>query len=190
MTEMFETSVKTWPDVVNKRFIDRLEANTIATPRDTYSLGGVKGRWISSGHFNFESPDQALVIKIPDSPAKYQAIQLTDVWFASMEYGNQVSSLNRTQSKLSEDGAFYYVISQSDPGHSNWLDSGVYQRGTILIRWDGMNRPLTLKEMPTATLTSIDNISKIVPAMETVNEQQRHNTRAQRRRHIQLRSNR
>ena len=74
---------------------------------------------------------------MPATSAKYQAVQLTDMWFASLEQANQVSSLTTKQSLQAPDGSYYYVVSQHDPGYANWLDSGALARGTLLLRWDG-----------------------------------------------------
>lgn len=189
MTAMFSATVRTWPETVDRRFINRLPVNTVSTPYDTYALGGALGRWMSAGHFSLQ-PDQALLIRMPATGADYQAIQLTDMWFASMEHGNQVSSLNTAQSILSPDGNYYFVISQRDPGHANWLDTGTLERGTILMRWDGMSDKLETTQNPTATLMPLNQIAAAIPGFKEVSEEQRQQVRAERRRHLQLRSHR
>lgn len=186
---MFATTARTWPDFVNRRYVEALAPNTVTAPRDTYALGGAKGRWMSSGHFDLDE-DQALVLRMPTSSAHYQAVQLTDMWFASLEYANQVSSLTTRQSLEAPDGAYYYVISQHDPGYANWLDSGALSRGVFLMRWDGVQGELTADQHPEARVVPLKEVATVVPGFTTVSAEQRETTRRERRRHIQLRSHR
>ena len=110
-------------------------------------------------------PGEALLLRMPATRAKYQAVQLTDMWFASLEYGNQVSSLNTKQSVLSPDGAYYYVISQKDPGFANWLDAGALSRGTFLLRWDGVRGDLPENEFPEARRISLAEVAGAIPGL-------------------------
>ena len=144
---------------------------------------------MSGGYFDLEE-GQALVVRMPATSAKYQAVQLTDMWFASLEHANQVSSLTTKQSVSAPDGAFYYVVSQSDPGYANWLDSGALSRGTLLLRWDGVEGELVPEQFPTAQLVSLEAVPQTIPGFERVSAEQRASVRSQRRRHLQLRSHR
>ena len=103
---------------------------------------------------------------------------------------NQVSSLNSAQSVMSPDGAYYYVISQDDPGFANWLDAGALSRGTFLLRWDGVRGELEAKEFPTARLISLEEVSGAIPGFVAVDAQERERVRSERRRHLQQRSHR
>ncbi|MFK7731970.1 MAG: hypothetical protein AB8B48_10180 [Pseudomonadales bacterium] len=188
-TTMFSTTARTWPSFVNRRYIDAREANAVAPPYDTYALGGAKGRWMSGGHFAL-ADNQVLLLRMPKTNAHYQAIQLTDMWFASLEHANQISSLTTRQSVQADDGAYYYVISQNDPGYPNWLDSGVLARGLFLIRWDGVSGQLSDQQYPSATVLNIADLEKNIPGFMAVSETQREQVREQRRRHLQLRSHR
>lgn len=188
-TTMFSTTALTWPTFVNRRYIDAREANSVAPPYDTYALGGAKGRWMSGGHFSL-AEDELLLLRLPETSAQYQAVQLTDMWFASLEHANQVSSLTTQQSLQADDGSYYYVISQNDPGYPNWLDSGSLSRGLFLIRWDGVNGQLTEQQNPSATVIKVSDLEKSVPGFVTVSQGQREQVREQRRRHLQLRSHR
>ncbi len=188
-THSFATTARTWPGFVNRNYVAKGQANTVAPPRDTYALGGVKGRWISGGHFALEE-GQALVLRMPRSRAHYQAVQLTDMWFASLEYGNQVSSLTSKQSVLAPDGAYYYVISPHDPGYANWLDSGALARGVFLLRWDGVQEELSQDQHPSGRLVSLEEIEAAIPGFEWVSEGEREAVRQDRRRHLQRRSHR
>jgi hypothetical protein len=186
---MFNATATTWPAFVARRYTNARAVNTVAAPYDTYGLGGAKGRWMSGGHFEL-APGKALLLRMPATGAPYQAIQLTDMWFASLEYANQVSSLNATQSVLSPDGAFYYVISRADPGHANWLDPGALDRGTFLLRWDGLRGALAEDRFPSARLIDLEALADAIPGFATVGADQRDRVRQDRRRHLQRRSHR
>ncbi len=186
---MFATSARTWPEFVNRRYVEAREPNTVALPRDTYTLGGAKGRWMSSGYFDLDE-GQTLVLRMPATSAHYQAVQLTDMWFASLEHANQVSSLTTRQSLQAPDGAYYYVISQHDPGYANWLDSGALSRGIFLLRWDGVRGALTPDQFPEASVVPLEEVGTVVPGFKAVSAEQRDAMRRERRLHMQLRSHR
>ena len=185
----FRTTALTWPAFVNRRYAEARAPNTVAPPYDTYSLGGAKGRWMSGGYFELE-PGEAVLLRVPPTRAQVQGIQLTDMWFASLEHANLISSLTTRQSLLSPDGAYYYVIAAEDPGHANWLDTGGLQRGTFLLRWDGMGEALGQDELPSAERVLISELRELIPGFERVPESERERTRAARRRHLQDRSHR
>ncbi len=186
---MFKATAESWPAFVARRYVAAAEPNSVTVPRDTYALGGVRGRWMSGGYFSLEH-GEAVLLRMPASEAKYQGIQLTDMWFASLEHGNQVSSLNTRQSLLSPDGAYYYVISQEDPGFANWLDAGALVRGTFLLRWDGVDGALAPEQFPSAETIFLEQVEEKIPGFVQVGEGERESIRSQRRRHLQRRSHR
>lgn len=187
--EMFGTTARTWPAFVARRYVAAGEPNSVSPPYDTYALGGAKGRWMSGGHFSL-APGEALLLRLPETNAHYQAVQLTDMWFASLPHGNQVSSLTTEQSVPGPDGAYWYVIANEDPGHANWLDAGAIRRGTFLIRWDGVSGELAPDRHPSAERVSIDGIEARIPGYAATTEAERAATRAERRRHLQRRAHR
>ena len=188
--EVFGTTARTWPKFLARRYTEAREPNTVAPPYDTYAVGGAKGRWMSGGAFELPSDDEVLLIRVPETRAPYQAIQLTDMWFASLEHGNQISSLSAKQSLLSPDGAYYYVIGREDPGHANWLDAGALRRGTFLLRWDGVLGELLPDSFPTARIVPVAELADAIPGFDPVAPEQRERVRRDRRRHLQLRAHR
>jgi hypothetical protein len=185
----FEMRARTWPTFLQKRYVESRPANTMSTLYDTYSLGGARGRWMGGGHFDLPA-GKALLIQTWPTAAEYQAIQLTDMWFDSLEYGNLVSSLNTTQSQTAPDGAYYYVISAEDPGYVNWLDTGGLTRGVFLLRYDGVQGIIPEEQQPTAELVDLQSLPARIPGFEAVDEIQRKQERAERRRNLQMRSGR
>ena len=144
---------------------------------------------MSGGYFEL-APEQVLLLRVPTTTAQVQAIQLTDMWFASLEHGNQVSSLTTKQSLLSEDGTYYFVISAEEPGHANWLDTGGLRRGIFLLRWDGVRGALREEEYPQAEVVDRSSLTRHIPALVHVQPETRRETRKRRRRHLQQRTHR
>lgn len=83
--------------------------------------------------------DEALVVTVDPSNAKYLGIQLADVWGASIDYAAHTSSLNQRQADRAADGTITYVLSLQDPGVWNWLDPAGLEQGTMLHRWQGLS---------------------------------------------------
>ena len=181
-------SAVTWPAMVAERYVNRRDANTLGPLIHTFSMGGAKGRWMASAHFNIPS-GKALVIKSWPTNAQYQGIQLTDRWFSSLEYANRQTSLTGTQSHVASDGAIYHVITGQDPGYPNWLDTVGLQKGTILLRFDGVRGDIDEEFWPTAKLVNADQLAVSIPDFkeQQLTTSEREAQLAMRRAHIQRR---
>jgi len=187
--EMLEKSATVWPNFVQKRYVKAGPTNSVSKLIDTYALGGAKGRWMAGGHFVL-APGKAVLIKTPATRAQYQAIQLADMWFNSLEHANQISSLTTRQSVRAADDVYYTVISNEDPGHANWLDAGGLERGVFLLRYDGVLGEIPEAQHPSARLVDLDALEGLIPDFTRVSENERQRTRAARRQHLQRRSGR
>jgi hypothetical protein len=53
----------------------------------------------------------------------------------SLDYMNRQTSINGHTARLDKDGKFRAVISATDPGVPNWLDTVGYAKGTMFGRW-------------------------------------------------------
>lgn len=179
-----------YPDFVLNNYVSRIPVNSLPRiPLTAVDRGGPEGRWYSIGHFDLK-PDEAILITAWSMGCGYQAVQLTDLWWSSMEYANRQSSLTEDQSYKSSDGAYYYVISARDPGIWNWLDTSGFRRGTHLMRYDcpGMTK-FAPEKAPTARVIKLDDLRKYIPKdTPQVTALERQAGLAARRRHIQRRS--
>ena len=180
------SSVRCWPELVQNGPLTFLEVNTMGPLMTPGAKAGVVGRWISIGHYDL-TPDQVLVIRIPSTGAPYQGTQLADLWFASLEYASATSSITADQAHHAPDGSQYLVLALDDPGYVNWLDPGDVRRGVVHVRFDGLDTEPD--EGPTAVLVTLADLPATVPdfADAQVDERQRAEQRASRRRHIQVR---
>lgn len=180
--------VPLWPEFVRRFYDESIPVNTLTPPLDPSAGGGVKERWMAFGHFEL-ADDEALVITTWPSGANYQGIQLTDMWFASLEYANAQSSLSADQALLGSDGAFHFVVAGSDPGVQNWLDTQRFRQGVILLRYDGMRgRAIPQEHWPRAQKVKLSELRKYLPAdTPAYNAAQRRKELESRRRHVQQR---
>lgn len=186
-TETLSAHARVWPAMVQNRYLNR-PPNDLSTPFDPGSVGGVPGRWMSSGAFELDE-DEALVVTAWPGTGDYQGIQLTDTWFSSLEYANRQTSLSGEQSHLDVDGAFRYVICGTDPGVPNWLDTTGRREGLILMRFDGCtDTEFPVDKHPHAVRTKIAALAELLPP-ETpkVDAADRARQIAIRRRHVQQR---
>tara|TARA_Y100001935_G_scaffold249864_1_gene249104 strand:- start:2516 stop:3784 length:1269 start_codon:yes stop_codon:yes gene_type:complete len=184
------SNVSRWPDYHLKRVEQLMPLNSISKPRQVGQTGGLSGRLMSVGHFNLQD-DQVLIIKAWPTDSTYQGIQLGNPWWQSLDYANRVSSLTLDQSKISSDGAIYYLLSTIDPGYYNWLDIEDFNRGVILMRYDGLkNASLDEHLYPSAQLININDLDKFLPSdEELISKDERMNQILNRRKHVQKRFN-
>lgn len=107
--------------------------NTLAGPytRD--------GGWQSIGGARFDlSDEEALVVTLVNSKARYVGMQISGHWLMTPDSRRHITSLNNAQAVAARNGETTYIISAKDPGVANWLDTGGAHQGVTIIRWDGL----------------------------------------------------
>ena len=118
-------------------------------------LGGALSRQIYiPAVYEFEA-DEALIIETElPKVRRYWNFQLNDPYFNAVEYVYRLSSTNGHFAHVGSDGRFRAVLSLTDQGVPNWLDTAGYQQGTIYGRWyDCDSHPLpTIKRVKLAEL--------------------------------------
>ena len=88
----------------------------------------------SRGYFKLQE-HEALVIEAPVTDCRYSSIQLANPWMESLDYASRQTNLNHANTHVDGDGRIRYVISHSDPGISNWLDTAGWNEGSFCLRW-------------------------------------------------------
>lgn len=167
-TKMYEDK-----GLVNKLIVNELKG-----------VGGIDGQEYIEGLFDLK-PDEALIYET-DVPThcRYWNIQLTDMMWSAIDYVNRQSHLNGYMAKIDRDGKFRAVISASDPGAPNWLDTAGYNKGAVLGRWTECSS----FPVPTITKVSLAEIRQYLPAdTPTVTAEQRDAAIRLRRKGAQLR---
>lgn len=83
-------------------------------------------------------PDEAIIIRVtPPEPLAYWNLEFGNYWFETMDYRYRQSATNSHHGQLEDDGTLLAVISHTDPGVANWLDTAGHTEGYVTLRWMG-----------------------------------------------------
>jgi hypothetical protein len=80
---------------------------------------------------------EALVIEseLPEQ-RHYWNVQVIDGLWNQVDVAYRQSSLNGLTAAIDDDGVFRAVLSATDPGYANWLDTGDHLYGMLIGRWN------------------------------------------------------
>ncbi len=127
-----ESSVFGWNDYMKEHRAQATD-NTFAT-QQTVAKGLSDARYAFL-FWNLQ-PDEALIIETDIPDARYWGLQLaTHGWFEQVDPVHRITSINQHQAEPSSDGLVRLVLSHSDPGVPNWLDTGEHTEGLLTFRW-------------------------------------------------------
>ena len=155
--------VKTWLQFP-QWFYTNIPVNTMVAPRLT--PGGLATQYSSAGHFDL-APEQALIITLPVTDAPYLGFQLGSLWYISLDYINHQTSLNATQAQADPDGKIRIVVSDQNPGVTNWVETLDHRKGFLQFRWQRVSRELTEADGPKVELVDIDEVAAALPYYES-----------------------
>lgn len=161
--------VKTWLQFP-KWFYDNLPVNTLTAPRLT--PGGLATQYSSVGHYDI-TPEQAIVITVPVTDAPYFGFQLGSLWYISLDYINHQTSLNGTQAQPDPDGKIRIVVSEANPGVTNWCETLGHAKGYLQFRWQRVSRELTEADGPTMQIVDVADVADQLPfyASNTISDE-------------------
>ena len=154
--------IKTWLQFPQWFYLN-IPVNTMVAPRLT--PGGLATQYSSAGHFEL-SPEQALVITIPQSDAPYFGFQLGSMWYISLDYINHQTSLNGGQAQVDPDGNIRIVVSDRTPGVTNWVETLGHRKGFLQFRWQRVSRELTEADGPSVDVVDFDAVPASLPFHE------------------------
>jgi hypothetical protein len=78
---------------------------------------------------------ECLVLDIEPPDTRYWSVTIENIWHECIEPRRRRSSLTNAGAVIGDDGQVRVVLSASDPGVPNWLDTGRRHRGFVLLRW-------------------------------------------------------
>ena len=96
-------------------------------------VGAMRNQVYVMGRFDL-APDEAFVVDLGDGGAEYFTVPLSNIWGTTLDIVDRTGSLNKAQSVANEDGTYTYVISPTDPGVANWIDSDGLREGILTLR--------------------------------------------------------
>jgi hypothetical protein len=105
-------------------------------------------------------PDEALILEVDPPEGVYWSYSLGNPWWETIHYGRHQSSLNAHQGAVDSDGLVRVVLCGRDPGIANWLDTGGYSNGAMILRCVRT----TTAPTPNARVVSFDGIASALPA--------------------------
>ncbi len=108
----------------------------------------------SMGSFDLDA-DEALELRFVPAECGYWSAFLCNYWFEPYQYGDRGGSshLNDRDVVSEPDGTVRLVVSASDPGVPNWLDTRAHGRGAIVFFWlrvAGPLHPIECRKIPVA----------------------------------------
>ena len=170
----------------------------VAFPRNSFNTvnaasgatgGGQSTNIYAGGVFELE-PDEALIIEnhIRLKP-QYIGFQVGNLWGESIEYADQIGSLNGHQMTADADGVLRIVLAHTDPGVPNWVDTTGHREGFMTPRWTYSETPAQ-EDWPSITAKKVpfSEIRKHLPAETgTVSPEQRREQIRIRQLHVQKR---
>ena len=170
----------------------------VAFPRNNFNTvnaasgatGGGQSTNIYAGGVFELAEDEALVIEnhIRQQP-NYVGFQVGNLWGESIEYANQIGSLNGHQMTTDADGVIRIVLAHRDPGVPNWIDTTGHREGFMTPRWTYSETPAP-EDWPsiTARKVAFSEIRKHLPDdTATVSPEERREQIRIRQQHVQRR---
>lgn len=115
----------------------RLPANVLQEPYPVPSrtVGWAAGdAAYSMGAYELE-PGQALVIEGTSPECVFWNLCLWNPFLHTYDYTRERVTINGTQVNYQADGSWQIVISETDPGHPNWVSTAGRSKGLIWLRW-------------------------------------------------------
>jgi hypothetical protein len=144
-------------------------------------VGAMRNQVYVMGRFDL-NPGEAFVVDVSDGGAEYFTVPLSNIWGTTLDIVDRTGSLNKAQSVPNEDGTYTYVISPTDPGVANWIDSDGLTEGILTLRMaefgsDGPKEDLGAR----GRVVSLDDLDREVPNLRRVSAQERATELANRR---------
>ncbi len=126
--------------------------------------GGMSTNLYAGGVFELERDEALIIENTVELAPQYIGFQIGNLWGESVEYGNQIGSLNGAQSEWDADGVIRLVVAHRDPGVPNWIDTTGHREGFLTPRWAYSEKP-PQDQWPTITAHRVkfDQIRQHLP---------------------------
>ncbi|OBB08359.1 hypothetical protein A5662_09190 [Mycobacteriaceae bacterium 1482268.1] len=161
--------------------IYKMPANNFNLAWSADRVGAMRNQVYVMGRFDLNH-GEAFVVDVSDGGAEYFTVPLSNIWGTTLDIIDRTGSLNKAQSEPNDDGTYSYVISPTDPGLANWIDSDGLREGILTLRMaefgdDGPKEDLGAR----GRVVKLDDLEKEVPTLRRVSAQERATQLADRR---------
>jgi hypothetical protein len=143
-----EYGMKHVDELMDQGFVNRLK--TV----DYGNSGAMPLQHYHEGVFQLAEDEALLVEARLPAGADYFSWSLTDRMLVTLDWTHAQTSLNRSQATVDPDGVLLVVVSATDPGVVNWMDTTGYRTGVVQCREIGSAQvpELTAQVVPLASL--------------------------------------
>jgi hypothetical protein len=136
-------------------------------------VGAMRNQVYVMGRFEL-NPGEAFVVDVSDGGAEYFTVPLSNIWGTTLDIVDRTGSLNKAQSVPNDDGTYTYVISPTDPGVANWIDTDGLHEAILTLRMaefggDGPKEDLGAH----GRVVKLDDLEKEVPSLRRVSAAER-----------------
>lgn len=153
--------VETWTRA-SLRWLSNLRAKGLVNKVEVHDLnksGGVSRQKYIEGLYELKDGEALIYETEMPQRCRYWNLQITDALWSSIDWMNRQTSLNGHSARIDKDGRLRIVISGTDPGVPNWIDSAGYPSGALLGRWTECSSAPT----PTLTRVALEDLRKHLP---------------------------
>ncbi len=136
-------------------------------------VGAMRNQVYVMGRFEL-APDEAFVVDVSDGGAEYFTVPLSNIWGTTLGIVDRTGSLNKAQSVANGDGSYTYVISPSDPGVVNWIDSDGLHEAILTLRMAEFGEAGPREDLGAhGRVVKLDRLDTEVPDLPRVTPEQR-----------------
>jgi hypothetical protein len=121
--------------------------------------GGRAAQWYVAGRFDL-ADDEALIITLAPGKCRYWNLHVCNELSNTLDFMHRLIGINGFQAEADPEGVYRIVVSATDPGVPNWMDTLNHAKGFLWGRMDSCENSAT----PTVTKVKQSEIRNHFPA--------------------------
>jgi hypothetical protein len=151
----------------------KMPANHFNLAWSADKVGAMRNQVYVMGRFDL-AEDEAFVVDVSDGGAEYFTVPLSNIWGTTLDIVDRTGSLNKAQSAANDDGTYTYVISPTDPGVTNWIDSNGLREAILTLRMAEFGAAGPREDLGArGRVVKLDRLDAEVPHLPRVSPEQR-----------------